>query len=93
MSCPIAKAQRSKFKDARQSPAPEKRMKGKRSKKNKPFIVEYRWNYGSISRRKAWMKWGAYKTLEIAEKVISDAKRKYPDTFEIRLKDLKPDAK
>lgn len=73
MSDPVAKAERSKAKDARQTPAPDKVPRSK-SKKDKPWRVESR---GGWLRSTGWIRHGDYRTREIAEKVISDEQRKW----------------
>ena len=79
MSNPYYKAQRSAFKDARQTPVSEAPIVRSKSKKNRPFLVEYRWPYASEN----WIKQGAYRTKVIADKVIHEQQRKNPE-FEYR---------
>lgn len=83
MSNPISKQERSKAKDARQMPAPDIKPKRKPGKKDKPFIVMYKWVKPILFSDwgKTWTKLGEYRTREIAEKVISDDRRKYPDRY------------
>ena len=70
MSNPRAKAERSKAKDGRQAPAPGKATGGKEKEEacgyagEVLFLAETRSIYGR------------YNTIEIAEKVIDQAKRK-----------------
>ena len=98
MSDPITKAERSKAKDLRQSPAPEKQKfrKNRKRKKDKPYIVEERWNLDwTLSSftpdwGNTWRKFGAYATLEEAERVASKQRLKY-SFCEYRVKPLEED--
>jgi len=73
MSDPIAKAKRSKAKDARQIPAPDAVPRSK-SKKDKPWRVE---GFGGwLFRKDKWWRVGDYRTREIAENVIENLQRK-----------------
>ena len=73
MSNPVAKAERSKAKDARQQPAPDVVPRSK-SKKDKPWRVD---GFGGwLFRRNKWWRVGDYRTREIAEKVIAEMERK-----------------
>ena len=95
MSDPVVKAERSKAKDLRQSPAPEEQKfrKNRKRKKDKPCIVEEMWNFDlTVSSftpdwGTTWRKFGAYATLEEAERVISKQRLKY-DFLEYRVKSL-----
>lgn len=85
MSDPIAKKERSKAKDLRQSPAPEKQKfrKNRKRKKDKPFIVEQKWSQDSVVSSfkpdwiNVWSKFGSYATLQEAERVVELQSRKY----------------
>ena len=87
MSDAMVKAEKSKAKDERQSLAPEN-VPPQKGKKKKPIIIEYKWNNPSFDfiDNQGWSKWGAYRNIEIAERVIKDEKRKHPDTFELRIR-------
>ena len=91
MSDAWAKAERSKAKDARQIPVQEKVPKRKPGKKDKPFAVYFKYTQkrsegASFLWFSDWHLFGRYKTKEIAEKVIKDDKRKWPDyyVYEVR---------
>lgn len=98
MSDPVAKAERSKAKDLRQSPAPEKQKfrKNRKRKKDKPYIVEEKWNFDSLTASfnpdwgNTWRKFGAYTTLEEAERVAEKQSLKY-SFCEFRVKLLEED--
>ena len=86
MSDARAKAERSKAKDARQLPAPEYTPPSP-AKKDKPFIVQYRFKKGHFMEKFGWCEWskfGAYRTQEIAETAIKNDKRK-SDYYEYRI--------
>lgn len=75
----IAKAERSKAKDARQMPAPDSKPRRK-AKKAKPWRVDYKWN---IDKRRTffgwmceWSKFGSYRTKEEAETAVKNDERK-----------------
>jgi len=86
MSDPRAKAEQSKAKDARQAPILDKKTKRSPSKKAKPFTVMYKWKAPRIFRwASQWHLMNRYTTKEIAEKAISDNKRKWPDKYEYQL--------
>lgn len=90
MSNPRVKAERSRLKDKKQTPAPDIKPKKAPSKKHKPFKVEYKWVnpiFPEWNRR--WHTQSYYRTKEIAEKFISDDKRKHPDTYIYRIKIIK----
>lgn len=75
MSNPRAKAEQSKAKDARQSPAPDKVVsKDKKPKNKKPYIVMYKYKTGIFS--KEWMLFGKYSSIKVAESVIEKEKHK-----------------
>lgn len=98
MSDPVAKAERSKAKDLRQSPAPEKQKfrKNRKRKKDKPYVVEEKWRFDSLTASfnpdwvNVWRKFGAYATLEEAERVASKQRLKY-SFCEYRVKPLEED--
>ena len=77
------KAYRAKIKDIKQGGADQRERLRHVSKKDKPFIVMYRWtNGGPFGRWHDWMKLGSYRTRKIAEQVIKDAQRKH-DRYEM----------
>ena len=98
MSDPVAKAERSKAKDLRQSPAPEKQKfrKNRKRKKDKPYIVEEMWLSNSVASLftpdwiNVWAKFGSYATLEEAERVAAKQSLKY-NSCEYRVKPLEED--
>ena len=98
MSDPVTKAERSKAKDLRQSPAPEEQKfrKNRKRKKDKPYIVEERWHFNSLvaafnpNRANVWRKFGAYATLEEAERVAAKRSLKYY-SCEYRVRPLEED--
>ena len=96
MSDPVTKAARSKVKDLRQSPAPEKQKfrKSRKRKKDKPSIVERMWlsnsAAGLFTSVDVWQKFSAYATLEEAERVASKQRLKY-SFCEYRVKPLEED--
>ncbi|VWC90128.1 hypothetical protein BLA17378_04511 [Burkholderia aenigmatica] len=71
----------------------EQRPARKGGKKNTPVVVEYRtsesflvnchWANEAFDRE--WRRWGNYRTIEEAEKMIADQKRKR-DLWEFRIK-------
>lgn len=70
----------------------EQRTVGTRSRRDRPFVVEYRINPGSrmadafkSSSWTNWGKWGAYRTEAEARRVIESQARKYP-SYEFRMK-------
>ena len=81
VSCSIAKAERSKAKDARQMPAPNKPCMGKnkKRKKHRPFIIMYKFAWAGWSDI-GWWTLGKYTTLEFARTSVSTHKRKWGDT-------------
>lgn len=85
MSDPRTKTERSRAKDARQTPALDIIPPRPRSKKAKPFVIEYKWKgFFNSKWNRGWLKFGAYRTKEIAEKAMKDARRKYSNSFEFR---------
>ncbi|MBR8182105.1 hypothetical protein KDW54_06795 [Burkholderia ambifaria] len=72
----------------------EQRPQRKGSKKDKPVIVEYRTTKAWIARLdpkmsifdREWRRWGSYRTVEEAEKMITAQKRKR-DLWEFRIID------
>jgi hypothetical protein len=80
MSNPQAKAERSKAKDARQSPAPDKPVSNyKKYKPEKPYIVFFKYKKGLFSDR--WSVFGKYAKLEVAQEVIEREKLKEGTIF------------
>ena len=84
MSDPISKAEKSKAKDARQSSAPD-RARYPASKKEKPFILECKWNSLFYGWCKRWGKFGQYQTGDIAKQVARDQERKHPGCCKFRI--------
>lgn len=86
MSDARAKAERSKAKDARQMPAPEK-IRPQKSKKKKPFVVKYRWinppfNFDWMLN---WSNMGKYRSVADAEKAMATQEKKHPGRYEMKL--------
>ena len=91
MSDPIAKAERSKVKDIRQGGIQQREYLRPVSKKDKPIIVEFRWKQEKHrlyfpESMKTWRKFGNYRTLEIANKVMAEQERKH-GLYEMRIKE------
>jgi len=88
MSDPVNKQENSKFKDARQMPAPDRKPKRRSRKKEKPILVQWKTTKLSFFNwHRDWSTFGRYKSGEVAEKAIKDDKRKYPDFYEYRVVD------
>lgn len=87
MSNPISKQERSKAKDARQMPTPDKTPKRKPSKKAKPFVVmiKYIKPIHLFKWTKDWLKLNMYASRGVAEEAIKQDKRKHPDRYEYKI--------
>lgn len=80
MSDPIAKAERSAAKDARQSPAPDGASTGaQRNRRERPYELWCRSepNFDGI-RFFGWTRWGRYETAELRAHNLSQQRRKMP---------------
>jgi hypothetical protein len=101
MSNKLAKAERSKAKDARQIPAPDARPRrsNPRNKKERVWAVEMQgrefkrveggWIMTSEPDR-IYLPWGKYRTKEIAQEVVDLQNRKYGgNDFRIRPDEFK----
>lgn len=89
MSNQIAKAERSKAKDARQMPAPNARPKHRAKKKDKPWRVEYKWSESKhlarmFSWAHEWSTFGKYRTEKEARIALENDSRKH-DFYEYRI--------
>jgi hypothetical protein len=94
VSCPIAKAERSKAKDARQQLAPDKAVgqPSTKDKRAKPYKIEAkwpdeRWNlyWGKEGRVNTWHTYATYAKQEVAERAMEGFRRKYGSFREFRL--------
>lgn len=80
-------AEKLNIKDEKRKPLPDRKTPKSKSKKNKPWIVEWR----SARKEKHWLyfrnwtKFGKYRTIEEAERVIDIQTRK-DKNWEYRLK-------
>lgn len=68
----------------------EQRTVGTRSRRDRPFVVEYRLKprdsfARSFKSMTKWSKWGAYRTQEEADQTMAAKQRKYP-FYEFRMK-------
>jgi hypothetical protein len=91
VSNPIAKAKRSKAKDIRQG-LTDQRPVGTVSKRARPILVEYRIHPNCQFPffrcwQKGWSNYKRYRTLQEAQKAISDHVRKHPNFYEFRIAD------
>ena len=89
MSDPQAKAERSKAKDNRQTPASDD-QKPQRSKKDKPIVVECKrltpLPPSLLFLGNDWVFYGRYRDIKTANEVIAREKRKNPDRYEMRIR-------
>lgn len=78
MSCPIAKAERSKAKDARQQPPPEPARYRTKNKRPRPWTIEHRSSF--FARKGEMTKWyvtGRYRTEAERNTALEQLQRKY----------------
>jgi hypothetical protein len=82
MSDPVAKAERAKAKTIRQGGIDQKENLRSRSKKEKPFVVLYKWVKPVLPGwNDVWRTMGKYRTRQEAEKAMRDCERKYPGWY------------
>lgn len=87
MSNSRAKTERSRAKTIRQGGIDQKVRLRSRSKKEKPFVVEYRWIKPIIPGwNKVWRKMGAYRTEADAKRAMKEKARKNPGWYETRMR-------
>jgi len=89
MSDPVAKAERSRAKDARQSPPPEYRPRGG-GKKHRPVKVMAKWDGDWAGMRRLsglpdWFTYGRYRTVREARAALENCQRKHPGFYEFKI--------